>query len=88
MKVKSDRAEISPLVVFFWLLAAALATYYNTFRNAFQLDDFHIAVNNPWLPVEPERLQAGWTKSPPHRNTKIESELFHPCIKRIQSLEE
>jgi Tfp pilus assembly protein PilF len=49
MKVKSDRAGISPLLVSFWLLAAALATYYNSFRNAFQLDDFHIAVNNPWV---------------------------------------
>jgi tetratricopeptide (TPR) repeat protein len=49
MKVKTDRAGISPLIVFFWLLAAALAAYYNSFRNAFQLDDFHITVNNPWI---------------------------------------
>jgi tetratricopeptide (TPR) repeat protein len=49
MKVKTDRAGISPLLVFFWLLAAALAAYYNSFRNAFQLDDFHITVNNPWI---------------------------------------
>jgi tetratricopeptide (TPR) repeat protein len=49
MRQGSYKGEFGRLVVFSWIIVAALATYYNAFRNAFQLDDFHIAVNNPWV---------------------------------------
>jgi tetratricopeptide (TPR) repeat protein len=49
MKAKTNRREISSIIVFSWVMVAALASYYNSFRNAFELDDFHIAVNNPWI---------------------------------------
>ena len=41
--------SLSSDIVFACLTVAALAAFYNCFRNAFQLDDFHIAVNNPWI---------------------------------------
>lgn len=47
MNVKSYK--FPPVVVLSWVLMAALAAYYNSFGNSFQLDDFHIAVNNPWV---------------------------------------
>ncbi len=49
MRQRTYEGEFSPAVVFSWILVAALATYYNAFRNAFKLDDFHIAVINPWV---------------------------------------
>ena len=45
----SGREGISFATVSACVIVAALAAYYNSFGNSFQLDDFHIAVNNPWI---------------------------------------
>jgi len=41
--------RISPALVLAAVLIASGAAYYNSFRNAFELDDSHVLENNPWV---------------------------------------
>lgn len=45
----SKLPRISPALVLAGVLIATAAAYYNSFGNAFQLDDSHVLIENPWI---------------------------------------